>query len=86
MFISHACPDKLTLAEPRYKSLAWHNVHAFLDMEGLQISEDTVPEVMVRAMSEARVGNPYFVSGVCRTQMDLEGSSAFSRAERNMQG
>lgn len=56
VFISHAGPDKLTLAEPLYKGLTWHTLRAFLDKEGLQIHEATAPEEMERAMGEARVG------------------------------
>lgn len=55
VFISHAGPDKLSLAEPLCHGLAFHKVQAFLDKEGLRIHQGTTPEKMVRAMREARV-------------------------------
>lgn len=52
-FISHAGPDKPTLAEPLYKNLARQNIHTFMDMEGLKINARTTPDGMERAMKEA---------------------------------
>lgn len=66
VFLSHASPDKLALAQPLYQSLTWQRVRAFLDMEVLQILDNTAPEEMDRAMREAPVGvfilSPEFVA------------------------
>ncbi|CDF33637.1 Sel1-repeat containing protein [Chondrus crispus] len=56
VFISHAGPDKMAMANPLYQSLTRHNVNVFLDFEGLQILDSTASEEMNRAMNEARIG------------------------------
>ena len=55
VFISHAGPDKETLAIPLYERLREQNIHAFLDCEQLHPG-DNGPRVMEYAMKTAPVG------------------------------
>ena len=55
VFLSHAGPDKESIAIPLYERLRERNIHAFLDREELRVG-DNGPRVMEYAMNTAPVG------------------------------
>ena len=55
VFLSHAGPDKESIAIPLYERLRERNIHAFLDREELHVG-DNGPRVMEYAMNTAPVG------------------------------
>ena len=55
VFLSHAGPEKESIAIPLYERLRERNIHAFLDREELHVG-DNGPRVMQYAMSTAPVG------------------------------
>lgn len=55
-FVSHAGPDKFCLAQPLQQALEQINIHTFLDVEHLQISNDKAPPLMERALAESNIG------------------------------
>ena len=55
VFLSHAGPDKESIAIPLYERLRERNVHAFLDCEELRVG-DNGPRVMEYAINTAPVG------------------------------
>ena len=55
VFLSHAGPDKESIAIPLYERLNERNIHAFLDREELHVG-DNGPCVMEDAMNTAPVG------------------------------
>ena len=55
VFLSHAGPDKESIAIPLYERLRERNTHTFLDREELHVG-DNGPRVMEYAMNTAPVG------------------------------
>lgn len=55
VFVSHAGPDKLSIAEPLHNQLKRFGLHSFLDID-MKCSDDDASAQMLEAMAEAKIG------------------------------
>lgn len=56
VFISHAGPDKLRIAEPLYRALEREGLRCFLDYKCLEPGTERAGPLMERALAEAQIG------------------------------